>query len=294
MFRETWFGSFWRVFGPMDFHDCRVCDFALFYWGFWMGLVFWGGLKGWNFDPRGGFKSKVDNQDSMSWGSHFGGSARTKIMKFHDFKNAFAHCRFLIISCFWGAIVEVQLYIFIKKSSRRAKTWIPTLPNIGHTIAGHAPSRSAFNFAYRSLLILTITGFYRFGKLSILLIKPVWNRWVRVCRGLQAKRFWAQTSIYVVFGEELKSSTLGGPEGARKHVFLRARKTLKNHTNIVKSMVPGQDFWSETIIYAAFGERRDFETRPLEKKSYASEYLTELNIRVVLLAVWHWTWLSAK
>ena len=49
------------------------------------------------------------------------------------------------------------------------------------------------------------------------------------------------TSIYVVFGEELKSSTLGGPEGARKHVFLRARKTFKNLTNIVKSMVPGQD-----------------------------------------------------
>ena len=35
MFRETWFGSFWRVFGPMDFHDFRVCDFALFYSGFW-------------------------------------------------------------------------------------------------------------------------------------------------------------------------------------------------------------------------------------------------------------------
>jgi len=31
-----------------------------------MSLVFGGGLKGWNFDPRGGFKAKVDNQDSTS------------------------------------------------------------------------------------------------------------------------------------------------------------------------------------------------------------------------------------
>jgi hypothetical protein len=44
-----------------------------------------------------------------------------------------------------------------------------------------------------------------------------------------------------VFGEELKSSTLGGPEGARKHALLRAQKTVKNLANIVKSMVPGQD-----------------------------------------------------
>ncbi len=85
MFRETWFGGFWRVSGPMDFHDCRVCDFALFYCGFWMGLVFRGGLKGWNVDPRWAFKGKVDTQDSTSWGHHFGGSARTKIMKFHAF-----------------------------------------------------------------------------------------------------------------------------------------------------------------------------------------------------------------
>ena len=48
-------GAFERVFGPMDFHDCRVCDFALFYCGFLMVLVCLGGLKGWNVDPRGGF-----------------------------------------------------------------------------------------------------------------------------------------------------------------------------------------------------------------------------------------------
>ncbi len=88
MFRETWFGGFWRVSGPMDFHDFRVCDFASFYCGFWMALVFWGGLKGLNFTPRGGFKAKVDNQDSTYWGLHFGGSARAQIMKFHGFKNA--------------------------------------------------------------------------------------------------------------------------------------------------------------------------------------------------------------
>ncbi len=154
MFRETWFGSFWRVFGPMDFHDFRVCDFALFYCGVWMSLVFWGGLKGWNVDPRAGCKAKVVNQDSTSWGPHFGGSARTKIMKFHDFKNATAHCRVLIISCCWGAICEVQLCIFINKPVDVCKN---LNSNIGHTIAGHAPSRSAFNFAYKSLLILNIS-----------------------------------------------------------------------------------------------------------------------------------------
>ena len=42
----------------MDFHDFRVCVFALFYYGFWMVLVFLGGLKGWNFDPRGVLKQK--------------------------------------------------------------------------------------------------------------------------------------------------------------------------------------------------------------------------------------------
>ncbi len=88
MFRETWFGNFWRVFGPMDSHDFRVCDFALFYFGFWMSLVFWGRLKGWNCDPRGGFKAKVNIEDATSWGLHFGGSARAKIMKCHGFKNA--------------------------------------------------------------------------------------------------------------------------------------------------------------------------------------------------------------
>ncbi len=130
MFRETWFGSFWRVFGPMDVHDFRVCDFALFYCVFWMNLVCWGGLKGWNCDPRGGFKAKVDNQDSTSWGPHFGGSASTKIMKFHDFKNAVAHCRVLIISCFWGAIVEVQWCIFIKKT-------VDVCKNLNSNIAKH-------------------------------------------------------------------------------------------------------------------------------------------------------------
>ena len=55
-------------------------------------------------------------------------------------------------------------------------------------------------------------------------------------------RFGAQTSTYVVFCEELKSSTLGGPEGALQHALLRAQKTFKNIANIVKSMVPGQDF----------------------------------------------------
>ncbi len=104
MFRETWFGSFWRVLGPMGFHDFRVCDFAWFYCGFWMVVVFRGGLKGWNFDPRGGFKAKVDNQDSTSWGLHFGGSARAKIMKCHGFKNAWFSLRILKMWCFWGAI----------------------------------------------------------------------------------------------------------------------------------------------------------------------------------------------
>ena len=85
MFRETWCGSFWRVFGPMDSHDFRVCDFAWFYYVFWMILVCWGGLKGWNVDPRGGFKAKVDNQDSTSWWLHFGGFGWCRIA--FSFKN---------------------------------------------------------------------------------------------------------------------------------------------------------------------------------------------------------------
>ena len=99
MFRESWFWSCWRVFGPIDFHDFRVCDFALFYCGFWMIVVFWGGLKGWNFDPRWVFKGQVDTQDSTSWGPHFGGSARTKIMKFHAFDFASFSLLKLISPC---------------------------------------------------------------------------------------------------------------------------------------------------------------------------------------------------
>ncbi len=115
MFRETWFGSVWRVFGPMDFHDFRVCHFALFYWVVLMVLVFWGGLKGWNCDPRGVFKAKVDNQDSTSWGLHFGGSARAKIMKLHGFKNAVFSLLILTSWCFWGAIWMVLHCMCIKK-----------------------------------------------------------------------------------------------------------------------------------------------------------------------------------
>ena len=107
----------------MDFHDFRVCDFALFYCGVWMVLVFWGGLKGWNFDPRGGFKAKVDNQDSTSWGLHFGGSARAKIMKFHGFKNALFSLLILTVWCFWGAIWMVLHCIFIEKPLDVCQKW---------------------------------------------------------------------------------------------------------------------------------------------------------------------------
>ena len=113
MFRETWFGSFWRVFGPMDVHDFRVCDFAVFYCGVWMSLVCWGGLKGWNVDPRRGFKAKVDNQDSTSWGSHFGGSARTKNHEISWFEKCFCPLtffnNFMLLRCnCWGQIVHVH------------------------------------------------------------------------------------------------------------------------------------------------------------------------------------------
>ncbi len=80
-----------------------------------MSFVFLGGMKWWNVDPRGGFKAKVDNQDSTSWGLHFGGSARAKIMKLHGFKNALFSLLILTIWCFWGAIWMVLHCIFIKK-----------------------------------------------------------------------------------------------------------------------------------------------------------------------------------
>ena len=92
---------------------CAICFILLC---FWMIVVCLGGLKGWNVDPRGGFKAQVDNQDSTSWGLHFGGSARAKIMKCHGFKNALFSLLILTSWCFWGAIWMVLHCIFIKKT----------------------------------------------------------------------------------------------------------------------------------------------------------------------------------
>ena len=106
---------FWRVIGHLDSADFQVCDFCLFSCRFLMILMFWEGLKGWEFDSRWAFQDKVDSQDQARSRCHFGGSPRTKIMKFHQFILYWFSLWILIILVFWKVILGASLGKIVKK-----------------------------------------------------------------------------------------------------------------------------------------------------------------------------------
>ena len=90
------FVGFYSVWWKLDFEVLEGHRTCWFWWfsgvwflfvllSFFMISVFWGGLNEWEFDSRWAFKCKVGSQDQARSRCHFGGSPRTKIMKFHEF-----------------------------------------------------------------------------------------------------------------------------------------------------------------------------------------------------------------